>query len=405
MIKNYLNSFAFLEQQIIALPEEDLNMVIVIPSRIESSLIESLQSVLDSDLPEKPFEIIIVFNHPLCESIDNKEENERLFKECSLWIDQRAIKNIHLIKAFDLPNKHAGVGLARKIGMDEALRRFGSNEKGIIVALDADCKVNKNYLRAIEKAFTLSPDCNAASIYFEHSTLDLKEPLLSGIINYELHLRYYNQLLKYSGHPYAYHTVGSSMAVRASAYYKQGGMNKRKAGEDFYFLQKVIQLGNFIEIKDAIVYPSARISDRVPFGTGRAMGEWVGENKVEFDSYHPDAAEDLKYLFKLIKKGSMPLYSEIPESVGMFFGERVWEEKMKELKENTSTKEAFILRFFQWFNLFMCFKYVHFYRDNFKANIPVYEAASTLLKKLKIELNGKESNFDLLDKFRKREAS
>jgi len=245
LIKHYLHSFAFLEQQIIALPEEDLNMVIVIPARIETSLIETLQSVLDADLPEKPFEILVVFNHPLSESIDNKAENERLFQECSTWIDQKAIKNIHLIKAFDLPDKHAGVGLARKIGMDEALRRFGSNEKGVVVALDADCVVNKNYLRAIEKAFDLSPECNAAAIYFEHPTQDLKEPLLSGIINYELHLRYYNQLLKYSGHPYAYHTVGSSMAVRASAYYKQGGMNKRKAGEDFYFLQKIIQLGNF----------------------------------------------------------------------------------------------------------------------------------------------------------------
>lgn len=405
MIKHYLNSFAFLDQQIKALPEKELNMVIVIPSRIESSLIDSLQSVLDADLPEKPYEVIVVFNHPLGESSDNKAENERLFNECSKWIDQREIKNIHLIKAFDLPDKHAGVGLARKVGMDEALWRFGSNERGIIVALDADCKVNKNYLRAIEKAFALAPDCNAASIYFQHSTIGLKEPLLSGIVNYELHLRYYNQLLKYSGHPYAYHTVGSSMAVRASAYYKQGGMNKRKAGEDFYFLQKLIQLGNFIEIKDAIVYPSARISDRVPFGTGRAMGEWVDGNKIEFESYHPEVAEDLKHLFKLIKKEEPPLFSELTESIGMFFGESVWEAKMKEIEENTSTKEAFILRFFQWFNLFMCFKFVHFYRDNFKANIPVSQAASTLLKKLNVELNGNETNLELLDKFRKREAS
>ena len=326
--------------------------------------------------------------------------------DCHAYPDfQKAIQNIHLINAFDLPDKHAGVGLARKIGMDEALRRFGSNENGIIVALDADCKVNKKYLRSIENTFDLSPQLNAASLYFEHNTKDLKEPLLSGIINYELHLRYYNQLLKYSGHPFAYHTVGSSMAVRASAYYKQGGMNKRKAGEDFYFLQKIIQLGNFVEINEAIVYPSARISDRVPFGTGRAMGEWVAGEKNEFTSYHPKVADELKFLFDPLKKLLKLSFEELPESLQCFFGESVWEAKMKELVANTSTKEAFIQRFFQWFNLFMCFKFVHFYRDHYQANIPVGEAASQLLEKLNIELNGKESNFELLEMFRKWETS
>ena len=57
---------------------------------------------------------------------------------------------------------------------------------------------------------------------------------------YELHLRYYKQALQFTGFPYYYHTIGSAFAVNAEVYCKQGGMNRQKAGEDFYFLQKII---------------------------------------------------------------------------------------------------------------------------------------------------------------------
>src|SRR5207249_6387595 len=99
-----------------------------------------------------------------------------------------------------------------------------------------------------------SPGC---SIYFEHP---LEGPLdarvYDAISTYELHLRYYVQALRYAGFPYAYHTFGSCMTVRADAYMEQGGMNKRKAGEDFYFLQKIISLDGFSDLTETTVIPS-----------------------------------------------------------------------------------------------------------------------------------------------------
>ena len=61
------------------------------------------------------------------------------------------------------------------------------------------------------------------------------------------------------------------MAVRPEAYMKQGGMNRRKAGEDFYFLNKIMSLGGFGECAETTIYPSPRTSKRVPFGTGQAV--------------------------------------------------------------------------------------------------------------------------------------
>src|SRR5262249_26021974 len=160
------------------------------------------------------------------------------------------------------------------IGMDEALRRFDAVERpgGVIVGFDADCRCERNYLTAIERHFERNSNSPGCSIYFEHPLNGPLEPAIyEAIAEYELHLRYYVQALRFGGFPHAFHTIGSSMAVRAGVYRKQGGMNKRKAGEDFYFLHKIIPLGGFTNLVETRVIPSPRASDRVPFGTGKAV--------------------------------------------------------------------------------------------------------------------------------------
>ena len=77
--------------------------------------------------------------------------------------------------------------------------------------------------------------------------------------------------MTFAGLPYSYHTIGSAFAVTAKAYARQGGMNRRKAGEDFYFINKLIKGENFGEITNTTVFPSPRTSNRVPFGTGKAI--------------------------------------------------------------------------------------------------------------------------------------
>jgi hypothetical protein len=64
------------------------------------------------------------------------------------------------------------------------------------------------------------------------------------------------------------------------AYRAIGGMTPKLSGEDFYFLQKLRKYGQVLLWNDEIVYPEARFSDRVFFGTGPAMikgaaGDWL----------------------------------------------------------------------------------------------------------------------------------
>ena len=198
------------------------------------------------------------------------------------------------------------------------------------------------------------------------------------------------------------------MAVRCDAYQQQGGMNKRKAGEDFYFLQKFIQLGHFMEIKKTRVIPSPRISTRVPFGTGKAIGSII-EQKGTLPTYAPASFEDLKsfftdvpQLFRAKQQHLDQLKSKWPESIREFLDLADFEHKLAEIQRNTSQSKAFVNRFYRWFNAFLLMKFVHFARDNFHDNIPVTDAARWLLKSgLRKRISGHADAKELLLKFRK----
>jgi hypothetical protein len=68
---------------------------------------------------------------------------------------QQFFFNVQRIYAHALPQKWAGVGWARKIGMDEAVKQINANNypDGLIISFDADSIVLPNYFQAIESAF------------------------------------------------------------------------------------------------------------------------------------------------------------------------------------------------------------------------------------------------------------
>ncbi|MEK7257344.1 MAG: glycosyltransferase family 2 protein, partial [Bacteroidota bacterium] len=201
---------------------------------------------------------------------------------------------------------------------------------------------------------------------------------------YELYLRYYVLAQRWAGVPHAWQTIGSSMAVRCDAYQQQGGMNRRQAGEDFYFLHKYIPLGGFSEISATKILPSPRPSHRVPFGTGKAVGELLRSGVCQ--TYHPSCFCDLKAFFKQVpslfnleKCGVAACLESLPESVRRFLAENDFEEKLAEIQSNTTTRPAFQKRFFRWFDAFLLMKYVHFARENFHPEMEVTQAAKWLL--------------------------
>lgn len=389
----YQKRFSFGKPRLLTELHPETKLIIVIPACNEPDLLSTLHSLSNCDPSFFPVEVIVVINEG--SNAENKvmAQNEHSERETLQWVASHSTEKLrfHILYEKKLPPKHAGVGLARKIGMDEALYRFASiNFSGLIVCLDADCTVEKNYLQVLEKNF-LEQHPKSCTLYFEHDIDQVEDrKMKEGIIRYELFLRYYVNALRYSGFPFSFHTIGSSMGVRADIYAKSGGMNRRKAGEDFYFLHKVAPLGNLMEIKETTVYPSARISDRVPFGTGKAQSEWKKKRTSEYLVYNTLIFKDLKSFVSSInvittienQLSYLQWLSTHPETVKAFLLQENFEEKLVEIQQNTSSLPAFQKRFYAWLDGFKVLKFVHFARDHFYPQVPIEEASCQLLQRL-----------------------
>ena len=380
MVEHYFKRFGWCPRQIASPPPAGLGLVVVIPCFNEPGLLDALNALARCTPPSRDVEIIVVVNSGENAPSEILAQNRASLIQAKAWIAEHSSPRFaaHLLDFPALPAKHAGVGLARKIGMDEALRRFAAVNRldGVILCFDADCGCDPNYLVEVERHFAEHPRSPGCSIYFEH-------PLDSeAIALYELHLRYYVQGLRFAGFPHAYHTIGSSMAVRVDAYLKQGGMNKRKAGEDFYFLHKIIPLGNFGEINRTRVVPSPRASDRVPFGTGRAVREY--QRGEAMTTYPLRAFDDLRELFAQVPALFASDPRRMPPAIEAFLATVDFPAALAEIRSNTTSPQAFAKRFFRWFDGFLAMKFIHFARDRHHGSADVTDAARSMLERFGI---------------------
>lgn len=373
--------------------ESQAQLVVVIPCHDEPDLLNTLDSLWLCRSPPCRVEVVVVINGASNDAPEVKTRNRLTLESAQAWIAERLDVCLrppmplvfHLLFESELPPRQAGVGTARKIGMDWALTRFSvaQRDSGVIVCLDADCTVATNYLEALHEHFQTYPRTPGCSIHFEHPLADLACQQRQGIVYYELFLRYYLHALRWSGFPHAFHSVGSSMAVRAGPYRRQGGMNRRKAGEDFYFLQKIIPLGNFSELRHTSVFPSARASLRVPFGTGRMIAGWLAGDKNPGLVYHPQVFHALSLLFMRVEQlhagSGQNCLADQHTSMQNFLEERQFTTHLAEIRRHTSSPQTFRKRFFHWFNAFQVLKYVHFATEHTWPKIPVWQAGSTVL--------------------------
>jgi len=362
------------------------DIIVCLPVLNESNLLETIHSLAKAQIQYAGnVLVIILFNHSETADEAVKKTNRINFSNFAKAIADYQSSSFSIqAHLMELPHKHAGVGLARKILMDEGVRLFilAENEKGILAAMDGDSTVALNYFEAIDHFFQENPKSEAVSIHFEHPFPD-NEAKRKAIIQYELHLRYFVEAQKMAGLPTAFQTIGSSMAVRQVAYQLQGGMNKRKAGEDFYFLQKFARKGTLANLTTTTVFPSARISDRVPFGTGRAMGKLL-TSETELTSHALVIFDQIKLLFDQLptfwdknRRELGQLMKTLPPAVRDFLTENDFLERVLDAQKHTASQAAFLKRFYSWFDAFLMMKYVHFARDNYYPDEPIILLAYT----------------------------
>jgi glycosyltransferase involved in cell wall biosynthesis len=394
-------------------PSRNLKYVVVIPCYNEDTLTVTLDSLWNCQRPASGVEVVVVVNSSETDIREVIDQNLKTIDEFENWKvthNDPAIR-FHLIHVQGIPKKHAGAGLARKTGMDYAVFRFNSisRQDGVIISLDADCTCEKNYFTEIESTYAKSNKTDCAILYFEHPVAggDFPSGIYSGIAQYELHLRYHIAFLRYIKYPYAFHTLGSCFAVKAETYVRQGGMNRKNAGEDFYFLQKIFTACNITEINSTSVYPSPRPSLRVAFGTGPVIHKMYSANNPVLKTYAPQAYIDLgkflemiPQLFRIRNDSWQCIFPELPDAIREFLIAANVDNKLGEINKNTGNQRSFIKRFYDWFNGFMVVKYLNNSHQRHYNRIPVEKAAKVFLQNSGLNAEGERGVAGLLKIFR-----
>ncbi len=379
----YFKRYGYAGVQISSDVSNTLGISVVIPCYNEPELPLTIDSIICCDKPNCDVEVIVVVNAPKSASKEALKQNMDSMSYLSNVKTPEWLK-IHAVQLPELPYKLSGVGSARKAGMDEAVRRFSviDNSNAFIVSLDADCTVKSNYFISLFKQFNNSK-ISGCSIGFAHDNTNGVVTDINtrkAIIQYELYLRYYLQAIRFTGFPNYYHTVGSAFAVRAIDYVKQGGMNRKQAGEDFYFIQKLINAGRYIDLTEVLVHPSSRPSDRVPFGTGPVIAGLI-ERRDTLKVFALEPFIILKGFFTEIRRSDFSI-DDIESTIlkDFLYAEKA-ALKIEEIRRNTSDLTSFINRFYRWFDALLILKFLNF------AHINYYQkrAINTVAKELILE--------------------
>ena len=323
--------------------------------------------------------------------------------ELQLYRDAQFPRDILLVdrfsRGFELP-QGAGVGVARKIGTDLAVSLIVRKavRSPWILCSDGDVQLPSTYYTVLDRQ-GIDDRSDSALIYPFTHVAPPNSPVDADVMQatrlYELSLRYYAAGLRYADSPYAFHTIGSTLAVNATHYMQVRGFPRREAGEDFYLLNKLAKVGT---VRSLVQGPScapiridARRSDRVPFGTGAAVNTITEllDPVQDFRFYHPAVFDQLKCwndASKLIRDqhsgGEVDcpalLASVLPDHrdgrqlarllIALGMGKAI-EHSLRQ----SSSQEQFLKQLDTWFDAFRTLKLVHALRAEDLPSIPFEE--------------------------------
>lgn len=375
-----------------------ISTIAVIPALAEKDNLPFLLSSLELNNNKNKNETLIIFvvNNTFSADKENKINNFETIEFLKNYRINSSL-NIGIIDAAtsgnEMDDKNGGVGLARKIGMDAALHLFDYSieKKKILICLDADCTVSESYLQDIIINYN-KEQMSAGYVQFEHPFSE-NEEISKAIICYEIFLRYYVLGLRFAKSHYAFFTIGSTMLCDVESYIKIEGMNKKKAAEDFYFLEKLAKHFNIKTIDNSFVYPSPRGSFRVPFGTGQRVNRYLSKIQNEYLLYNPDSFLILKEWLDIFHNNDIStkeyliIAKEINKSLYEFLVSNKFESNWNKIISNSKNQKQTELQKKRWFDGFRTLKLIHYLRDNGFPPVNMFDAIDKLLKYHNIDFN------------------
>ena len=323
-----------------------MHLFVAIPALNELDFLPKTLQALEKQQTQVSFSVYVCVNQPdsWWGQADKKsicENNQQLLfklRRRHYAFPLHIIDKSSLGKGWD--DKNFGVGWARKTLFDHILNI--AEPEDILVSMDADTVFSERYLNSLAKNFELHPQQTAVAVPYYHP-LTHDEAANRAILRYEIYMRNCLLNLYRIGCPYNFTAIGSAIAVKIKALQKINGITPMKSGEDFYLLQKLRKMAPINNWNDEMVYPAARFSDRVFFGTGPAMikgseGQWES-----YPIYHYSLFDEVKKTYDLIDR----LYTEdlstpfIEFLKEQFKTEDLWEPLRQNVKDLAHFRHAF----------------------------------------------------------------
>ena len=278
-----------------------MKLYIAIPALDELEYLPQTLNAISKQKTDYPFQVYICVNQPDMwwkdkEKIKICKNNQELlgflknFKDFDIHtIDKTSINKGWL-------GKCVGVGWARKTLFEEILEI--ASPEDVLISLDADTLFNESYFQSIGENFTQNKiDILALPYYHKLTNNDESD---RAILLYEIYLRSYFINMHRIGSPYAFTAIGSAIAVKVKTLKKIRGITPLNSGEDFYLIQKLRKMSPISNYNTEIVFPAARFSTRVPFGTGPTMIRFRSGNFQSYHYYHESLFDKIKDTYDII---------------------------------------------------------------------------------------------------------
>ena len=279
------------------------HLYIAIPAMQESDFLPETLKAITAQQTDYPFSVFVCVNQsdgwwqqedklPIC--LDNQ-------KTLSFLKDFREL-NINILdyssKGKGWKGKKSGVGWARKILFDHILQIAGPED--ILISLDADTLFDKHYFQSLGDNFARKDSLPVISVPYYHKLTE-DDRANRAILRYEIYLRNWLLNLYHINSPYAFTAIGSAIAMKVWALQKIGGITPMKSGEDFYLLQKLRKMIPVNNWNRESVYPAARFSSRVFFGTGPAMIKGDAGDWESYPIYHHSHFDEVAKVYGMLE--------------------------------------------------------------------------------------------------------
>ena len=276
----------------------------VVPARDEEALVGScLRALAEQDgVPHKEYEVLLVLD------------------QCTDATEDRALEvaaEYPGLRLYLLEGPGRGAGHARRVGMEEACKRFLSLDRpeGLIASTDADTMVANNWLSA-----QLEAAARGAKAIGGRIELRDEEDLPHGVSDWRAEqgrLRQ-SELLAAPDPPGEgaciqtehWQFSGASLALTAATYEEIGGLEPRAALEDEYLERALLMRGVPIERPLAVrVATSARTVGRAKRGLARdlALASWVRNNTCDARGFDADNLLEKKHASETSVSALVPI--------------------------------------------------------------------------------------------------